>query len=309
MRSRLQRPRVTAPARCSRYAHAVHREAHGGPVLPSSRSHLITVNIPIDIRRRVLAASPGPSDDGSVQAFAEALAQLAGAKLVEVCEWPATTRARSAPIPTANAIRRLAGQERAAVVALAAPHGGGFTGVADIARQLLDATTAVLVVPRPQGRPVRLTHIGVGYDGGAPAEAALEVARELTSGGRGDGARLEVAFVDDAAPESGESDSDTIAGRRRAMIHWWLAGVAGEVPGAVRPVHLTGAPARQLARLSEDLDLLVVGRRAQPFMRRALTRSVSTSLIAMTRCPLLIVPAEFRLAALAENRHRLTGPI
>ena len=67
--------------------------------------------------------------------------------------------------------------------------------------------------------------------------------------------RLEVAYVDDAAPESGESDSDTIAGRRRAMIHWWLAGVADEVPGAVRPVHLIGDPARRLAQLSSNLDL------------------------------------------------------
>jgi nucleotide-binding universal stress UspA family protein len=300
---------------------------------PTRRKQLtlypITVNIPIDTRRPVLTVRPGPSGDGSVVAIAEAMAQLEGAQLVEVCEGPdslhapgcggarapaasrssmtATTRTRSAAIPTANAIRRRAEHERAAVVVLAAPHTGGFTSVGEIARQLLDAGTAVLVVPRPQGRRLRLAHIGVGYDGGAPAEAALEVARELASAGRGDAARLEVAYVDDATPESGEADSDTIAGRREAMIDWWLGGVAGEVPGAVCPVHLIGAPAKQLARLSGDLDLLVIGRRGRPFLRRALTGSVSTSLIATTRCPLLIVPARFRLAARAENRHRPAG--
>ena len=61
-------------------------------------------------------------------------------------------------------------------------------------------------------------------------------------------------------------------------------------PVPVRPVHLIGHPVRRLAQLSGNLDLLVIGRRGRHFLRRVLTRSTSTSLIATTRCPLLIVP-------------------
>jgi nucleotide-binding universal stress UspA family protein len=67
------------------------------------------------------------------------------------------------------------------------------------------------------------------------------------------------------------------------------------------PVQLIGDPARQLAQLSGNLDLLVIGRRGRPFLRRALTGSVSTSLIATTRCPLLIVPPGFPFAPVAPN--------
>ena len=224
----------------------------------------------------VLAVCPGPSGDSSVLAIAEALARLAGAELIEMS--------------TASAIRRRADQERAGVVALGMQGTAGFAGVAETVRHLLDAGKAVLVVPRLQGRGVRLERIGIGYDGSRSAEAALQVARQLTSAGRGHGARLEIAYVDDSATDSGEPDSDTIAARRGVMIGWWLGGVAGEVPGAVRPAHLIGGPASRLAQLSGNLDLLVIGRRGRPFLRRVLTRSVSTSLIATTRCPLLIVP-------------------
>jgi nucleotide-binding universal stress UspA family protein len=241
----------------------------------------------------VLAVCPGPSGDGSVLAIAEAMARLAGAQLVE--------------IPTASAIRRRADHERAGMVVLGTQGTGGFASVTETARQLLDAGKAVLVVPPLQGRRLRLDHIGIGYDGSRSAEAALQVARALASPGQGHRARLEVAYVDDSARESGESDSDTIAARRGAMIDWWLGGVAGEVPGAVRPVHLIGEPARRLAQQSGNLDLLVIGRRGRPFLRRVFTGSVSTSLIATTRCALLIVPAQCALVARAGNRHHLGG--
>jgi nucleotide-binding universal stress UspA family protein len=227
----------------------------------------------------VLVVCPGPSGDRSVLAIAETLARLAGAQLVETS--------------TASAIRRRADQEQAGVVALGMQGTAGFPTVAGTARDLLDAGKAVLVVPRLQDRGLRLERIGIGYDGSRSAEAALQVARQLASAGREDGARLEVAYVDDSAPDSGEPDSDTIAARRGAMIGWWLAGVAGEFPGAVRPAHLIGDPVSRLARLSGNLDLLVIGRRGRPTVRRLLTRSVSTSLIATIRCPLLIVPPDW----------------
>ena len=50
------------------------------------------------------------------------------------------------------------------------------------------------------------------------------------------------------------------------------------------------SPSSELAELSRDLDLLVIGTRGRAPLRRALTGSVSRNLIATVRCPLLIVP-------------------
>ena len=74
------------------------------------------------------------------------------------------------------------------------------------------------------------------------------------------------------------------------MIEWWLRELGREVSAPVRPVRLIGDPAAELAEHSRGLDLLVVGAHKASFLRRALTGSVSGSLIATTRCPLLIVP-------------------
>lgn len=140
----------------------------------------------------------------------------------------------------------------------------------------------------PSRRQPRLARIGIGYDGGRPAEAAFEIARNLADAGRDDVARLEIAYVDDPAPC--EPGDETLAPRRAAMIEWWLTALGRQVAGPVRPVPLIGDPAAELAEHSRGLDLLVVGTRGGSLLRRALTGSVSRNLIATTRCPLLIVP-------------------
>jgi nucleotide-binding universal stress UspA family protein len=199
---------------------------------------------------------------------------------------------RSAAAPASKAIRHRADQEQADVVVLAAHTSPGVVRVTEIARELLDAGTAVLVVPRLHVQRPRFDQIGVGYNGGRPAQAALAVACELVDAGHDCTDHLEIAYVDDSAPESGELDAETVAARRGAVIDWWLAEAAGQVPGVVRPIQITGDPAQQLAERSRHLDLLVIGRRGRRRLRRALTGSVSTSLIATTRCPLLIVPPQ-----------------
>jgi nucleotide-binding universal stress UspA family protein len=73
------------------------------------------------------------------------------------------------------------------------------------------------------------------------------------------------------------------------VIEWWLADRVEHVPAHVRPLRPVGDPAVELADLSEDLDLLVIGTRGRAPLRRALTGSVSRRLIARARCPLLIV--------------------
>jgi nucleotide-binding universal stress UspA family protein len=212
--------------------------------------------------RTILAVGPEPS----VVPVAAALARLAGARVV-----------------TANPHHDLI-PEVADVVAIASGSGDAV----EIARRLLDAGTAVLVVPPWQGRQPQLAHIGIAYDGNQPADAAFEIARDLADAGRGDAAPLEIAYVDDPAPC--EPDGETLAPRRTVMIEWWLTELGRQVSAPVRPVRLIGEPAAELAQHSRGLDLLVVGARGGGFLRRALTGSVSSRLIATTRCPLLIVP-------------------
>ena len=164
----------------------------------------------------------------------------------------------------------------------------GPADAVEIARGLLDAGTAVIAIPPWQGRQPRLEHIGIGYDGGRPAEAAFEIARNLADGGSGEVARLEIAYVDDPAPC--EPGDETLAPRRAAMIEWWLTELGRQASAPVRPVRLIGDPAAELAQHSRGLDLLVIGTRGGSFVRRALSGSVSRNLVATTRCPLLIVP-------------------
>jgi nucleotide-binding universal stress UspA family protein len=221
--------------------------------------------------RTILAVCSQPGCDRSVVPVAAAFARLAGARIVTAG-------------PRLNVIPQVARRERADAVAIAA----GSADAVEIARRLLDAGTAVLAIPPLQGRQPRLAHIGIGYDGGRPAEAALGIARDLADAGRGDVAWLEIAYVDDPAPC--EADGETLAPRRAAMIEWWLTELGRQVPAPVRPVRLIGDPAGELAQLSRGLDLLMVATRGGSFLRRALTGSVSRSLIATTRCPLLIVP-------------------
>ena len=87
--------------------------------------------------------------------------------------------------------------------------------------------------------------------------------------------------------------------QRPAVSDNGLAGLVEQVPAPVRPLRRVGDPAAELAELSQDLDLLVIGTRGRAPLRRALTGSVSRKLIATARCPLLIVPPQAAVAIVA----------
>jgi nucleotide-binding universal stress UspA family protein len=197
--------------------------------------------------------------------------------------------------PRVQRIARLAREEGAGLVAVAAP-GDRTTGwIVGLARAVLDDGIAVLVVPPGDHRAWRPSRVGLGYDGGGPADAALAMTRRILEAGDGDVTRLDIAYVDDSASAAWECDGEVIASRRRAVIEWWLADRIGHVPVHVRPLRRVGDPAVELTEISDGLDLLVIGTRGRAPVRRALTGSVSESLIASARCPLLIVPP--RMAA------------
>jgi nucleotide-binding universal stress UspA family protein len=264
----------------------------------------------------VLSACPIPAIDDCASPVAGAVARLTGARLVAACALPepslevdgdirhAGCDARSLRLgqalalpagARAKAIIRMAREVRAVLLALAAPHLRGSERIPDLVRALLDDGVAVLVVPAGDHRSWRPARIGLGYDGSPPADAALAIARRLVEAGRGEVGRLDIAYVDDSTSASYESDGEVIASRRGAVIEWWLGDLVEHLPAHVRPLRLIGDPAVELAELSDDLDLLVIGTRGRASLRRAFTGSVSRGLIARTRCPLLVVPP--RLAA------------
>jgi len=94
-----------------------------------------------------------------------------------------------------------------------------------------------------------------------------------------------------------DGDMVPLAPRNGDRVVARRAGGARAAPA--RPLRRVGDPARELAELSHDLDLLVIGTRGRAPLRRALTDSVSRKLIATTRCPLLTVPSQAAAACSA----------
>lgn len=246
-----------------------------------------------------------PANEGCLSPVASVIARLTGARLVAACSLtepaarpagdihPAAGESCVFALPAGQGVQTIvhsAREERAELVALAASGERTSTHTVELARALLDDGVAVLVVPAGDDRAWRPARVGLGYDGGRPADAALAMTRRILEAGRGEVARLDIAYVDDPASARWDSDGEVIASRRSAMFGWWLADRIGHVPAHVRPRHQVGDPAVELAEVSEDLDLLVIGTRGRAPVRRALTGSVSHGLIERTRCPLLIVP-------------------
>jgi nucleotide-binding universal stress UspA family protein len=133
------------------------------------------------------------------------------------------------------------------------------------------------------------TRIGVGFDGGAEARQALDLAADLA---RACGATLAVRSV----AESPIADADASAydhdwltrakGAAERELREALADVNVEVDGTV----VAGLPVRELVALSGEVDLLVVGSRAWGPVRRILMGSTAAHLMRESECPVLVLP-------------------
>ena len=228
--------------------------------------------------RTILAVELGPSADGAVEAAA-VMARLTGADLIE---------RRLEHQHNGHEIVATAREEAADLVVLDA-RSHPLRHVARLLRPSLDAGFGVLAVPPAAPAELRLERIGVGHDGSRDAQRALMTAIDLVGSAGAEVARFDVVYADDAFEPSDEPHVHELASRRDAMIEWWLGALCDEVPAIVRPLRLVGEPARALADLSHDLDLLIVGTRRRR-LRSLVASSVSDSLLAHASCPLLIVP-------------------
>lgn len=140
-----------------------------------------------------------------------------------------------------------------------------------------------------------------GVDGSAEARAALDVAARLASRL---GLRLVLAHVAEFAhvPDAATAPLDGLVPRaavaafddaQEEAAERLLAQTAVEagLADAERRV-AAGHPAERLAELAdeEDAELIVVGSRGRGAFKAAFLGSVSSSLVGVARCPVLIVP-------------------
>jgi nucleotide-binding universal stress UspA family protein len=140
------------------------------------------------------------------------------------------------------------------------------------------ASCPVAVAPHDYAEQAdEIETVGVAYNGGAEAEAALAVAREVAAA---HGARLLALTV--VTPIAGAMrDVPTLERAARDSLRQF-EGVEGRVA--------VGTAAGELAAFGDELDLLVVGSRGHGPVRRLILGSTSVQLTREARCALLIIP-------------------
>jgi nucleotide-binding universal stress UspA family protein len=200
-----------------------------------------------------------------------------------------------------HGLRHAAHKLDADLLVLGASHRAGLGRVlrGRTARAALhDATCAVAIAARGAHRMwANDGTIGVGFDGSPGAQTALAAAAELA---RASGARLHVVAVGEpvdrlpaAAPDGRpwRSVDEQRAAASRAMVadavdRVSATGVActGEVVG--------GLTDDGLARLSEQVDLLVLGGCRYGPVGRLLVGSTADRLLDRARCAVLVVPRD-----------------
>ena len=145
-------------------------------------------------------------------------------------------------------------------------------------------------------RGQRITRVGVGYDGGPEAHAALELAGALAVAA---GAKLHIcAVVDDRLPVHGWSlGEDEAAAMWSELLKPEVltlgedARRAGTATGADTEVEiLRGRPADPLLDLSKQVDLLVIGSRRWGPAGRVLLGSTGEALVREASCAVVVTP-------------------
>lgn len=202
-----------------------------------------------------------------------------------------------------RALQRVVQREHRDLLVMGSSRHGpeGHVRIGKRTRQLLCHFDSPLAVA-PRGyhqRPERgFSRIAVGYDGGPESKAALDVAASLARGAKAE-LRVE-GIVDDRMPPIWWSG----LARSGAMLPEWEAAISDEVDklrgeaeqaaarsgsGASARV-ARGKPAEVLLKLSESVDLLVVGSRRWGPVARLLLGSTGEALLHDGACPILVVP-------------------
>jgi nucleotide-binding universal stress UspA family protein len=177
-------------------------------------------------------------------------------------------------------------------IVVGSPHRGavGRALIGSVAEGVLHgAPCAVVVAPRgyaEQGHGPFAT-IAVAYDGSPESEAALQRAREMALASRAV-VRILTVVAPPVALAGGVGYTPVNPPEPEKVIREGVAAIGDAVP--VEGRRLDGAPAQALADACEGVDLLVAGSRGYGPVARVLLGSVSTRLINVAPCPVLVVP-------------------
>ncbi|HET6570546.1 MAG TPA: universal stress protein [Solirubrobacterales bacterium] len=193
----------------------------------------------------------------------------------------------------AGVITDLAEAEGADTIVLGSPHRGavGRALIGSVAEGVLHgAPCAAVVAPRGYAHNGHgpFATIAVAYDGTPEAKAALARARRLAEQSRA-ALRILTVLAPPVALPGAAGYTPVNPPQPDEVIAEGVAGGGDAVPVDGR--RLDGAPAQALAEACEDdVDLLVAGSRGYGPMTRLLLGSVSSRLVALAPCPVLVVP-------------------
>jgi nucleotide-binding universal stress UspA family protein len=185
------------------------------------------------------------------------------------------------PGPVADVLADYSDEAGAAVLVVGSTgHGllGRLAPGRTVQRLLPIARCPVAIAPRGYRHtsPSTLTVIGVAYDGSPESDRAAAVAVHLASR---TGAALRFVTV---------ADGEDAVPTAQATAHKGVAGTPVEIDALADVV--VGPVARSLHALRERTDVLVIGSRGYPLMRRLVLGGVAGALVRTARYPVVVVP-------------------
>jgi nucleotide-binding universal stress UspA family protein len=228
----------------------------------------------------------------------EALAHEDAQTLLEGQLAEAGVQARAVATPDTSpgrGLHRIAEDLGADLIVIGSPHRGpiGRVVAGDTARAVIQgAAHPVLVARHGAAPPLAGQVVGIGYNGSPESHAALVWAGRLA---RAIGARVRALCV--AEPPQGFSPSVSyginwaaMAPERREYAEALVSEAVAELGDVAVGEAVVGIARDELVKLSEQVDLLVLGSRGYGPVRRTLLGGSGDRVVHAAACPVVVVP-------------------
>ena len=249
---------------------------------------------------RIVAVNAFPYETrpsrGSVGGYEELMREDALQMLRRVTEAGTAMELRAIPdVSPARALHRESERQNADLLVVGSCRNGpvGRVLLGDVSRSVMHgAPCSVAIAPRGfREQPPAIHVVGVGYDGGPEAKAAMEFATELAKAYEAD-LRILAAVPGPSAVAIGYSATFSwteLAASQCKAARRELDELIPELDLDATGTVVEGLPSECLEKLSREVDVLVVGSRGWGAARRVLLGSTSDRLAHHAHCPLVVV--------------------